>query len=1068
MNIRDVVTQEQNQTLGKDAHLAAYSRAGQKNLHEQGVFLKATGKAAANFRNMEVPVTPTQQFREEGSGNYTGQQTAELIADGVQAQKDAGQNLAILTGEDYKQLEEDESALEKYQESSLERAVERIRAERQWKSERLEENLELRRQLQEDLEQIQAGGFLSQKSEAQIREALKEANLPATQELVDKVVGALQMGREAEGITDAAKVYIVGNGLPASIETIYHGMHSGGEGISTDMLSDEDWERYALQIENILSELGATDAESLEYAKWLFANELPITEETLARVKELDQLTGGTALEQILYKIVDTLAQGKRAEDTILGDKSLQEARELIQQIAQIEEADVRQAIEGKQSTDSGSDSAAQDRRGSQDIAVTLQEILDARENREGASEDGNVSVAAQEKAAMTGAGAPGQGANVAAGMTEAQLQEITAWRQLEEIRLHMTMSSVLTMRAQGITIETQSLEELIGKLRQIEEQYYTSQAADAGQEVKPEHISLMQESITAVREIAQAPAQILGASLRQHELMTVQELHSAAVSATRSAWQYQQDYEAVGTQVRPDLGDNVKKAFANIPEMLKEMNLEDTRANERAIRILGYNQMEITEDNIQEMKQWDAQVNRLIEQMKPSVVLDMIRRGENPLESTVPVLNETLAENDRNPDAEQERFSRYLWQLEKSNQITEEEKQSYIGIYRLLNQIEKSDGAAIGAVIQSGREMTLGNLLTAVRTRKGHGIDAKVDDENGERVTAREGNSITRQIETAYYQNKASEALQSLTPAKVQELTGGNTEELLAHSLERVAEELQDAEGNPALLEDYYEEQAEDLRETLANADAAKEFLAEAGLPDSLENIRAAEKMLDDGSVVKELYNRRQTLSEERQEELEELLEEIPESVEDREQLMENCQKAEQFMEEILLKSSNRADITYSERRELKGLGQLLKLQQSLTRSQTYEIPIKTGDTITRMNLTIRENTQDVGKVQVSIQEPIRISMDFSIQEGQVKGLVLCDERAGFEALQSDSEALQNALTQIGCTVKNISYGMDFRMQNDVGNRDESPEQTDTKLLYQAAKVMVSYISNAVNKMEE
>lgn len=69
-----------------------------------------------------------------------------------------------------------------------------------------------------------------------------------------------------------------------------------------------------------------------------------------------------------------------------------------------------------------------------------------------------------------------------------------------------------------------------------------------------------MQDAVTAVREIAEAPAELLGSSLRQHELMTVRELHGAAISATKSAWQYQQDYEAVGTQVRTDLGDSIKK----------------------------------------------------------------------------------------------------------------------------------------------------------------------------------------------------------------------------------------------------------------------------------------------------------------------------------------------------------------------------------------------------------------------------------------------------------------------------------------------------------------------------
>lgn len=85
-----------------------------------------------------------------------------------------------MTGEDCAALEDEDSALEEYQKSSLERAVKRIREEREWKADRMEENKELREQLANDLEKMQQQGFLAQKSEAQIRDALQEANLPAT------------------------------------------------------------------------------------------------------------------------------------------------------------------------------------------------------------------------------------------------------------------------------------------------------------------------------------------------------------------------------------------------------------------------------------------------------------------------------------------------------------------------------------------------------------------------------------------------------------------------------------------------------------------------------------------------------------------------------------------------------------------------------------------------------------------------------------------------------------------------------------------------------------------------
>ena len=61
---------------------------------------------------------------------------------------------------------------------------------------------------------------------------------------------------------------------------------------------------------------------------------------------------------------------------------------------------------------------------------------------------------------------------------------------------------------------------------------------------------------------------------------------------------------------MRTDLGDSIKKAFAGIPTMLQEMGLESTPENERAVRILGYNRMEITEESIAQIKDWDAEVN--------------------------------------------------------------------------------------------------------------------------------------------------------------------------------------------------------------------------------------------------------------------------------------------------------------------------------------------------------------------------------------------------------------------------------------------------------------------------
>lgn len=60
------------------------------------------------------------------------------------------------------------------------------------------------------------------------------------------------------------------------------------------------------------------------------------------------------------------------------------------------------------------------------------------------------------------------------------------------------------------------------------------------------------------------------------------------------------------------------------------------------------------------------------------------------------------------NPDEKDEKFSEFLWKLEKKNEISEEERDSYIGIYRLISQVEQSDGAVIGSLVNQGADITM------------------------------------------------------------------------------------------------------------------------------------------------------------------------------------------------------------------------------------------------------------------------------------------------------------------------------------------------------------------------
>ena len=91
---------------------------------------------------------------------------------------------------------------------------------------------------------------------------------------------------------------------------------------------------------------------------------------------------------------------------------------------------------------------------------------------------------------------------------------------------------------------------------------------------------------------------------------------------------QANESYETLMTAPRSDMGDSITKAFSNVDDILQDLQLDTSETNRRAVRILAYNNTEITPENIMEVKALDEQMQRAFSNMKPAVTLEMIRRG--------------------------------------------------------------------------------------------------------------------------------------------------------------------------------------------------------------------------------------------------------------------------------------------------------------------------------------------------------------------------------------------------------------------------------------------------------
>lgn len=1087
--------------MGNKSNNSPFLSIGSKGQVVEGVISKVADKISINFNGIEVSVphaavpnakegeTRKFQIMDVSKENIVlkevrkpGSQSASKAMVSTKAPDNAGmssnhlndsakvaaeeqaatKNIAILTGEDYKNIENGEGALDEGEEfTSLERAVERVKEYKEWEAKCQENNEKLCKELEEGLKNIQEHGFLDQKSESEIAQLLRDADIPATLDNISKVVSALQMSQIASVMSDDTRAYIVSKDMSPTIKNIYHGHYSGSDAFDGTVYDDEAWNALENQIKDIITLTGLDAQTATEDAKWLFANDLPLTTENLKTLDVLRDIKENMTLDKTLMQIVQAMSAGNEAEEALLDTSKFIIARDIINEFQSVTDADIRNALNMMGSgsiTDSATAATAQ-------IALNLELINKAKNTSDSSKSTPNVTVIPNV---------------ITDGMSEQDIQAVTAKRHIAEICLKMTVQSAILMSEKGINIETSPLENIVKELRDIENAYYIARFGASG-DITEKELGIMQEALQKTSDIANAPISVIGVGVRQMNLLSFNELHAAAVSETSQKQQFIATYEKVATGPDEKYGDSIDKALEkSVDSILKNLGLEATQANERAVRILAHNHMEFTEGNIGVVKAYDASLNRVIDNMKPSIVLDMIRNGSNPLDKTVRELDIELSEIAAKKDiSSEEKYSRYLWQLERSNAITEQEREGYIGVYRLLNNIEKTDGAAIGAVMQSKREMTLGNLLTAVKNVKGRGIDIKADSSLGGLDTlVYHSKPITTQIYSGfisesydsdeqdgnrYYQGLVSDAIDNITPDSVNELSDGDMQSLLNTSLERFAEEMKYSSAGKELVKEYYEKQAEEVREIVSNRATAEEYLKSMHIPVTVAALGATENMLEDGySPLKDCYIRRNILKDREKQDFEKTVSKMADALETEDNIQKECEKAGQHMEEILARSYAAPDISSDELMQLKMLGRGIQLNGMMAGRRSYDIPIVTGDTITNMNVTILTGSADKGKVQIYIDSDI--SAEFKVSGNALKGLIMCDSRKNYEAVKSHGDDLKQALANAGFEVKNISCSVGAVSRGSVTDGQTDADKVHSADLYKVAKIAVKYFSGVVN----
>lgn len=958
----------------------------------------------------------------------------------------------------------------------------------------------------EQIEAFAGNAALAQKIAGRIEQLA--ADIPLTRDNAADFVRAMEEAGELQKLNDGALKYILDNQLKPTIANLYKAQYSGSITYTSQNTEQIGLEGIKEQVSRIIAQSGRKEDEyALADSQWLMQNQIPLTAENLNYVYQLKQMDVPLDADKLLDQMIMAVAEGKRPQDAILLDAyslagQAQKAVEVIQQTTDEDLAYVIskgepvtiQNLEQAHNQNLAGISAAEKEEIEQLIQSTAEAQKDLQTSQIPQEEAGEVS---EDEGVQT------DSVNIQASSVVHVLQTdiaeddlsgirialITARRQLEEIRMEMTIDASYKMLKYGISLDTSPMEELIFQLKEIENNFYKNLLKEGGVEATQANVTLFAQTTARLEELKEMPAYALGA--RNMQISTLEELHQEGSAMQQNFQQANERYETMQTEIRKDLGDSIQKAFRNVDDILAQLGQEASPANARAVRILGYNQIEITPENIAKMKAADQQVQTAFHNLTPSVVREFISKGMNPLDMDVRELNEQ-AEKIRaelHIDAPEEKYSEYLFKLEQNHNITEEERNSYIGIYRLMNHIVQSDGAAVGALVEQGAEITMRNLLAAVRTQKRGEFDIKVDNSFGELKSGGYLDSITDQIESGYQNQCVKQAFDEISPERLRCVTNDQAWEDMTP--EQFLQQLQEAPEDLAAQEAFARQQLKELEECAKSSKEVFQVLEQYEIPNTMLNVMAVSELLKDrNTAFRRLFgagNGRMPdsaispdpyLSKDEDGNVEvdfealkeELLRRFGEDVKKPTELAKAVADLAECAEKCMSTMILEPDTTSLDIRGLKLMNAQISIGAKMASSECFSMPIVVDGEVVNVTMKIVRNKEQKGMVNITLETGCfgKIAAELKAKQKGFSGYVVTDSRQTLDILRDKEEEIEQALAEVDEGPLELNFimnsGLDlnrFTAKSGSGEEPESEElkEVQTKTLYGMADSFIRVI---------
>lgn len=301
--------------------------------------------------------------------------------------------------------------------------------------------------------------------------------------------------------------------------------------------------------------------------------------------------------------------------------------------------------------------------------------------------------------------------------VNEVDVEEVK--KQINEIRARLNTETAQKLSA-VMPFESSELAKVAEGLRQIELEVGKDALVKADVVLTEENGDSLKKVMEAARKMGEYKELATKVQVESEGEATLEVFHEAI-----------KHYEENGTVVEKRFGETITKVEGQIEQFLSNHQLPQDELTVQSAKALILNEMDLTLENLEEAKVALSKINEFLEVMNPYEAAKLIKEGMNPYTASIEMILEGVKQGELMQMKES--IASAIMTLEDKGKISEEQKQSLIGLYRILNGVVLHKEQVAGYLFKNEIPLTVEKLEEAVKyAGKKETIQAVIDDQFG------------------------------------------------------------------------------------------------------------------------------------------------------------------------------------------------------------------------------------------------------------------------------------------------------------------------------------------------